>query len=129
MAITTDITNSLRSRSIVRVVNTASNDNTVITLGSLSANSSLETITHAAITQVIATSNTGRWKIYRGDSASGVLIMTVGDGADFPLSEYDIAIANTPTSNIFVTNTGSDGTLILQLTKTAIYPAGVLTGY
>jgi len=26
----------------------------------------------------------------------GVLIMTVGDGADFPLSQYDIAIANTP---------------------------------
>ena len=77
----------------------------------------------------ISTSNTGRWKIYRGDNASGVLIMTVGDGADFPLSQYDIAIANTPTANIFVTNTGIDGTLILQVTKTATYPAGVLTGY
>jgi len=128
MAITTDITNSLRSRSVVRVVNTAANDNTIITLGSLSANSSLETVTHAAITQVIATSNTGRWKIYRGDSASGVLIMTVGDGADFPLSQYDISIANTPTANIYVTNTGSDGTLILQITKTATYTTG-LTGY
>ncbi len=129
MAITTDITNSLRSRSVIRVVNTAANDNTVITLSSLSANSALETITHAAITQVISTSNTGRWSIYRGNDASGVLIMTVGDGADFPLSQYDISIANTPTANIFVTNTGTDGTLILQLTKTAIYPAGVLTGY
>jgi hypothetical protein len=128
MAITTDITNSLRSRSVVRVVNTAANDNTIITLGSLSANSSLETVTHAAITQVIATSNTGRWKIYRGNDASGVLIMTVGDGADFPLSQYDIAIANTPTANIYVTNTGSDGTLILQITKTATYSTG-LTGY
>jgi hypothetical protein len=129
MAITTDITNSLRSRSVIRVVNTAANDNTVITLSSLSANSALETISQAAITQVISTSNTGRWKIYRGDNASGVLIMTVGDGADFPLSQYDISIANTPTANIFVTNTGTDGTLILQLTKTATYPAGVLTGY
>ncbi len=128
MAITTDITNSLRSRSVVRVVNTAANDNTIITLGSLSANSSLETVTHAAITQVIATSNTGRWKIYRGNDASGVLIMTVGDGADFPLSQYDIAIANTPTANIYVTNTGADGTLILQVTKTATYSSG-LTGY
>jgi hypothetical protein len=128
MAITTDITNSLRSRSVIRIVNTAANDNTIITLGSLSANSALETVTHAAITQVIATSNTGRWKIYRGNDASGVLIMTVGDGADFPLSQYDIAIANTPTANIYVTNTGSDGTLILQVTKTATYSTG-LTGY
>ena len=128
MAITTDITNSLRSRSVIRVVNTAANDNTVITLASLSANSALETVTHAAITQVISTSNAGRWKIYRGNDASGVLIMTVGDGADFPLSQYDIAIANTPTANIYVTNTGSDGTLILQVTKTATYSTG-LTGY
>jgi hypothetical protein len=128
MAITTDITNSLRSRSVIRVVNTAANDNTVITLANLSANSALETVSHAAITQVIATSNTGRWKIYRGNDATGVLIMTVGDGADFPLSQYDIAIANTPTANIYVTNTGSDGTLILQVTKTATYTTG-LTGY
>jgi hypothetical protein len=128
MAITTDITNSLRSRSIIRVVNTAANDNTVITLASLSANSALEIVSQAAITQVISTSNNGRWKIYRGNDASGVLIMTVGDGADFPLSQYDIAIANTPTANIFVTNTGADGTLILQVTKTATYTTG-LTGY
>jgi hypothetical protein len=128
MAITTDITNSLRSRSVIRVVNTAANDNTVITLANLSANSALETVTQAAITQVISTSNNGRWKIYRGNDATGVLIMTVGDGADFPLSQYDIAIANTPTANIFVTNTGADGTLILQVTKTATYTTG-LTGY
>ena len=128
MAITTDITNSLRSRSVIRVVNTVANENTVITLANLSANSSLETVTHAAITQVISTSNNGRWSIYRGNDATGVLIMTVGDGADFPLSQYDIAIANTPTANIFVTNTGADGTLILQVTKTATYTTG-LTGY
>ena len=128
MAITTDITNSLRSRSVIRVVNTAANDNTVITLASLSANSALETVSQAAITQVISTTNGGRWKIYRGNDASGVFIMTVGDGADFPLSQYDIAIANTPTANIFVTNSGADGTLILQVTKTATYSTG-LTGY
>lgn len=128
MAITTDITNTLRSRSVIRIVNTAANDNAVITLANLSANSALETVSQAAITHVISTSNSGRWKIYRGNDASGVLIMTLGDGADFPLSQYDIAIANTPTANIFVTNTGADGTLILQVTKTATYATG-LTGY
>ena len=128
MAITTDITNTLRSRSVIRIVNTAANDNTVITLANLSANSSLETVTQASITQVISTSNAGRWKIYRGNDATGVLIMTVGDGADFPLSQYDISISNTGTANIYVTNTGSDGTLILQVTKTATYSTG-LTGY
>ena len=128
MAITTDIINTLRSRSIIRIVNTAANDNTVITLANLSANSSLETVSQAAITHIISTSNAGRWKIYRGNDATGVLIMTLGDGADFPLSQYDIAIANTPTANIFVTNSGADGTLILQVTKTATYSQG-LTGY
>ena len=128
MAITTDITNTLRSRSVIRIVNTAANDNAVITLANLSANSALETVSQAAITHVISTSNSGRWKIYRGNDATGVLIMTLGDGADFPLSQYDIAIANTPTANIFVTNTGADGTLILQVTKTATYTTG-LTGY
>ena len=128
MAITTDIVNTLRSRSVIRIVNTAANDNTVITLANLSANSSLETVSQAAITHVISTSNSGRWKIYRGNDATGVLIMTVGDGADFPLSQYDITLANTPTANIFVTNSGSDGTLILQVTKTATYSTG-LTGY
>ena len=128
MAITTDIVNTLRSRSVIRIVNTAANDNTVITLANLSANSSLETVSQAAITHVISTSNSGRWKIYRGNDATGVLIMTLGDGADFPLSQYDITLANTPTANIFVTNSGSDGTLILQVTKTATYSTG-LTGY
>lgn len=128
MAITTDITNSLRSRSVIRVVNTAANDNVVITLANLSANSALETISQAAVTHVISTTDGGRWKIYRGNDATGVLIMTLGDGADFPLSQYDIAIANSATANIYVTNTGADGTLILQVTKTATYSTG-LTGY
>ena len=77
---------------------------------------------------IIVATDGGRWKIYRGNDATGVLIMTLGDGADFPLSQYDIAIANSATANIYVTNTGADGTLILQVTKTATYSTG-LTGY
>jgi hypothetical protein len=34
---------------------------------------------------------------------------------------YDIAIANTSTANIYVTNSGAGGTLILSLSKTATF--------
>jgi hypothetical protein len=71
----------------------------------------------------------GAWKVYRGDSTSGVLVidLTGAGNTDWPLAQYDIAIANSSSSNIFVTNSGTGGTLILTVSKTATYnPA--LTG-
>jgi hypothetical protein len=119
-----EIVNNKRSKSVVRVVgNTA----TPINLSTLSAASD-ETVTAASITHVTAQSD-GAWKIYRGDNTSGVLVidLTGAGNTDWPLAQYDITIANNATSNIFVTNSGTGGTLILTVSKTATYnPA--LTG-
>jgi hypothetical protein len=45
-----------------------------------------------------------------------------------PLSQSDIAVANNSTANIYVTNSGTVGTLIIQLSKTATYLRDVDTG-
>ncbi len=112
-----EIINSKRSKSVIRVVgNTA----TRIDLTGLSTNTTSEIITGAAFTHVMSTSD-GFWKIYRGNDATGTLVLDLPGGNDYPLAQYDIALANTSTANIYVTNSGTGGTLILSLSKTATY--------
>lgn len=111
-----DIVNTKRSRSVIRVVgNTA----TQINLASLSTGAD-ETITAAAITHVICSTD-GKWNVYRGDNASGTLVLEVFDGSDWPLAQYDVTVANTSTANIHITNSGTGGTLIMVVNKTAVY--------
>lgn len=111
-----DIVNTKRSRSVIRVVgNTA----TQINLAALSTGAD-ETITAAAITHVICSTD-GKWNIYRGDNASGTLVLEIFDGCDLPLAQYDVTIANSSSSNIHVTNSGTGGSLILVVNKTAVY--------
>jgi hypothetical protein len=114
MAVT--ITNNKRSKSIIRVTGTG---NTLINLSSLSADSD-ETIQSASLTTILSTSN-GIWTIYRGDDSSGTLILELPEGVDWPLTLHDISISDGKTSNIFVTNTGANGTLILTVSKQAVY--------
>lgn len=112
-----EILNSKRSKSTIRVTgNTA----TRVNLESLSTNTTTEIITGAAITHVMSTSD-GFWKVYRGNDATGNLVLDLPNGNDYPLAQYDIVIANTSTANIYVTNSGSGGTLILSLSKTATF--------
>jgi hypothetical protein len=40
---------------------------------------------------------------------------------DLPLTQYDISLANTPSANLHITNSGTDGTVILSVTKSATY--------
>lgn len=117
MAITKEVINTLRSRSIIRVVNDTAGSMR-INLAEMSAAAS-ETIEAASLTHVIATTD-GWWSIYRGNDATGTLLLKV-DSCDLPFTTYDIALANSSTSNVFVQNSGANGTLILQMTKTASY--------
>lgn len=111
-----EIVNSLKSKSLVRIVgNTA----TTITLSDLSKNAT-ETVTEAAIAQASGVTD-GVWRIYRGDNTSGVLLLELPSFSHFVFYEFDISLANSATSNIHVTNSGTVGTLILQLAKTATY--------
>lgn len=112
-----EILNSIRSKSVIRLTgNTA----TRINIASLSTNTSIETVTGATIATVISSTD-GFWKIYRGNDATGNLVLDLEGSNYLPFTQSDIAIANGASSNIYVTNSGTGGTLIIQLTKTATY--------
>lgn len=115
-----EIVNSKRSKSTITVVgNTA----TLITLSQLAkgptASPATEIITSASI-GLVASSTDGVWRIYRGDdAANGTLVLELTDNNYLPFTQTDVAIANNATANIYVTNSGTAGTLILQVSKTA----------
>ena len=112
-----EIVNAKRSKSTITVIgNTA----TRIDLSQLSTNTQTETITSASI-GAVASSTDGFWKIYRGNDATGTLVLDLKDNNYLPFTQTDIAIANSATSNIYVTNSGTGGTLTLQVSKTATY--------
>jgi len=116
-----EIINTLRSRTVIRVTgNTA----TRINLTQLSANSSLETVNSASLTHVITTTD-GKWVIYRGNDATGPVLLSLFAQNDLQFSVYDVSFANGATSNIFVTNSGTDGSLIMQFSKVATYSTDV----
>jgi len=116
-----EIINTLRSRTVIRVTgNTA----TRINLTQLSANSSLETVNSASLTHVITTTD-GKWVIYRGNDATGPVLLSLFAQNNLEFSVYDVSLANGSTSNIYVTNSGTDGTLIMQFTKVATYSTDV----
>ena len=71
----------------------------------------------------------GIFRIYRGTSttggaapASNTLILELPSAAiNLVLYEYDITFANNATQNVFIEHTGTAGTLVMQLAKTATY--------
>ena len=112
-----EIVNSKRSKSVITVTgNTA----TRINLSQLSTNTSTETVSAASIATVI-TATDGIWNIYRGNDNTGTLVLQLVGNNYLPLTQGDISIANTSTANIYVTNSGTAGTLIIQLSKTATF--------
>lgn len=113
-----EIINAVRAKSTIRVVGGVAN--THINLSALSAQTG-ETVTAAAIAQV-STSTNGIFRIYRGNSGAGTLILELPSAAiNLVLYEYDITFANSATQNVFIEHTGTAGTLVMQLAKTATY--------
>lgn len=111
-----EITNNKRSKSVIRVVgNTA----TAVTLTQLSTGAD-ETVTAASITGYHSSTD-GKWRIYRGNDASGVLVLELFGDHSVQLTQSDITIANTKTANVYITNSGTGGTMILTLSKEATY--------
>lgn len=116
-----EIVNSLKAKSLVRIVgNTA----TTITLSELAKNNS-ETVLSASVAQASGVTD-GVWRIYRGDSTSGELLLELPAFSHYQFYEFDCSLANNATSNIHVTNSGTCGTMILQLAKTATYDPPLL---
>lgn len=111
-----EVINKPRARSLIKIVNESAR---TIQLSQLQSGVSGETVTGAAINHIISTTD-GVVSIYRGDSTSGTLVFSSVGPCDLPFGQYDIAIANTSTSNIHVT-TSNTGTVILSVTKIANY--------
>lgn len=112
-----EILNTLRSKSVIKVTgNTA----TLIPLTSLSVNTSIETVTSASISYVVSSTD-GIWTVYRGNDTGGTVILELVGNNRLPLSHDDMSFANTGTANVYVTNSGTGGTLILQMSKTTTY--------
>ncbi len=111
-----EIVNTLRAKSLVRIVgNTA----TLITLSNL-AKDSRETVQQAVIAQASGVTD-GVWRIYRGNDATGEKVLELPSFSNFVFYDLDTSLANTSTANVYVTNSGTVGTLILQLGKIATY--------
>ena len=111
-----EVINAIRAKSTIRITgNTA----TLITLSDFSAIPS-EQVTNVSIAQISSTTD-GVWRIYRGDDASGVLLLELPNSSNFVLYEYDISFANSSSSNVYITNSETAGTLIMQCSKTTKY--------
>ena len=121
----TTITNSKRSKSVIRITgNTAVRVN----LNQLSTNTTTELVSAADITH-ITTSSDGKWIVYRGNDNTGEQVLVLFGENDIPLSQFDVTVAGANnTANLYFTNSGTDGTLIVTLNKTAAYTIDPDTG-
>lgn len=112
-----EITNSLRSSTIIRIVGGGTN---TLELANLSSDAN-ETITAVKIKRILWSTN-NNISISRGGN---VVISLYGSG-DMRMSELGHVVANNSTANISLVITG-DGTSIIEFTKEATY-ATPLTG-
>jgi hypothetical protein len=121
----TTITNSKRSKSVIRITgNTA----TRVNLNQLSTNTTTELVSAAEVTH-ITTSTDGKWIVYRGNDATGEPVLSLFGENDIPFAQYDVSVAGAnTTANLFFTNSGTDGTLVIVLSKTATYTIDPDTG-
>lgn len=124
----TTITNSKRSKSVIRITgNTA----TRINLNQLSTNTTTELVTAAEITH-ITSSTDGKWIVYRGNDATvanGEPVLVLFGENDIPFAQYDVSIAGANTgANLFFTNSGTDGTILVVVSKYATYTIDPDTG-
>lgn len=111
-----EIINTLKSKSTIRVVGTGA---TAIALSELEKTEN-ETVTAAAITLALSSTD-GVWSVYRGDDNTGELVLQIVGSAELSFTQHDISIANNSTSNFYLNNSGTYGTLILNVSKTASY--------
>jgi len=121
----TTITNSKRSKSVIRITgNTA----TRINLNQLSTNTTTELVANAEITHVTSSTD-GKWIVYRGNDATGEKVLSLFGENDVPFAQYDVSVAGANTgANLFFTNSGTDGTIVIILSKTATYTIDPDTG-
>ena len=121
----TTITNSKRSKSVIRITG---NTSTRINLSELSTNTTTELVANAEITHVTSSTD-GKWIVYRGNDATGEKVLSLFGENDVPFAQYDVSVAGANTgANLFFTNSGTDGTILVILSKYATYTIDPDTG-
>ena len=120
MALTKDITNALRSKSVIHLTGSGT---TTVYLANLASNAN-ETVSNVSVATIITSSNNGAWTVKRGADtagAGGYTIFELSGENYLPLTQSDIAISTNSSSNLVFTNSGTQGTLIMTVTKVATY--------
>jgi len=111
-----EITHINKQKSLIRIVG---GDDARINLSQLARNSG-ETVQSAAISIASGVSD-GHWHVYRGNDANGVLVLELPAFSHYAMGEFDFELANNATSNIYVNNTGTAGTILIQVSKTSTF--------
>ena len=109
---TIEITNSLRSASIIRVAGASSE---TVALANLSSNVAIETVNSASIKRLMWSTN-GSITIARNGETLAELFYS----GDMRFSDYGHSLAKNSTSPIVIT-IASGGTIFLEVTKDATY--------
>lgn len=115
-----EVINSVNAKTTIRVVGTG---NTLIKLSDLKKTVS-ENVVGASIVSVSSVSD-GIWKIYRGDNASGTILLELPNSTNLKLYESGISLSNNSTANIYITNSGTVGSLLLQVSKSSTYSTDI----
>jgi hypothetical protein len=112
-----EITNSLRSSSIIRVTDAGT---ATISLANLSANAALETVSSATIRRVVWSTN-GNITVAR----NGITLLALHNAGDMNFADFGHALANSNSSPIVVTVT-TGGTIMLDVTKDTQYSTALV---
>jgi len=119
MAFQSEISNTLRGSTIVRVADAGS---VTIALNDLRFNPTTETVTSFDIRRVTWSTN-GNIQVVR----NGAPILQLHNAGEMRFDEFGYAISNNNTQSMTITvNTG--GTLVMELSKVATYNVDPYTG-
>lgn len=120
MAFQSEILNTLRGTSVIRVADAGS---VTITLNDLRANATTETVTEADIKRVYWSTN-GAIRITR----NSIPILMLHTSGEMRLDESGYSIANNNTQSITI-EVITGGSLVMEVSKRASYNVDPYTGY
>jgi hypothetical protein len=119
MAFNSEVINSVKGSSIIRVADAGT---ATITLINLRAKPNTETVTAASIKKVTWATN-GSISIVRNSNT----ILSLHNSGEMDFQGYGYSAANNDTSNIIVTIV-SGGSIVMEVSKTATYNVDPYTG-
>lgn len=109
-----EVNTQLRGTTVIRAVDPGTY---TITLGNMSSNTQLETVSSASIRRVVWSSN---GYIHIGRGATPTPMLALHGAGEMRLDEMAYSIANTNTGNVVIT-IATGGSVVVELSKVATY--------